>query len=156
MSSPDPASVSFRPYAPSDFNVICQLDRLCFPVGIAYPPEEMAFGLIQPGAFCLVAESSGRVVAFLLACVERRQRGHIITIDIHPDFRRLGLGARLMQLADAHFREHGVARVLLEVACENTSAIRFYEKLGFTEQRVLPNYYRTGADALQMKKQLDG
>ncbi|MBI4460188.1 MAG: GNAT family N-acetyltransferase [Acidobacteria bacterium] len=158
MFSPDESAISIRDYNPSDFLALCALDRLCFAEGISYPPEEMALGLAQRGAFALVAEAvdqilEGRVAGFILAWHQRgRASGHVITIDIHPHFRRQGLGARLMQLAEQRLKASGATDILLEVAVENQSAIRFYEKRGYAIRRRLSNYYRDGSDAYRMSK----
>ncbi len=80
-----------REYAQADFAELCELDRLCFSEGIAYTPQEIALGLRQPGAFALVAEAQERLVAFILVS-QRRALGHIITIDVRPEFRAIGIG----------------------------------------------------------------
>ena len=154
MSSNKTSAFSIRDYHPPDFSALCDLDRLCFPEGIAYPPEEMALGLAQPGAFALVAENSGQVAGFILACRQGRSGGHIITIDVHPDFRRRGLGAQMMELAEQRLKASGATRILLEVWVQNEIAIRFYEKWGYVIRRLLSNYYRNGADAYWMEKKL--
>lgn len=152
MSSNKAISAHIRDYQPADFPALCALDRLCFPEGIAYPPGEMALGLAQPGAFALVAVVAPQVVAFVLACQQKRQLGHITTIDVHPEFRHQGLGTRLMELAQQSLKAKGTARLILEVGVENETAIRFYEKLGYLIRRVLPHYYRDGSDAYLMEK----
>ena len=152
MSSPKAIAFPIRDYQHADFPALCALDPLCFPEGIAYPPEEMALGLAQRGAFALVAESSGQVVGFILAYRRGRPWGHIITIDVHPDFRHQELGTRLMEHAEQRLKESGATRILLEAGVENETAIRFYEKLGYAIRRLLPNYYKDGSDAYLMEK----
>ena len=125
---------------------------MCFAEAIAYAPGEIAEALTQPGTFALVAEQKEEVVAFVLASQGRRLLGHIITIDVHPDFRRRGIGDRLMALAEQHLRQQGATRVVLEVGIYNESAAAFYGERGFVRQRVLPRYYRDGSDAYLMEK----
>ena len=154
MSSDDSALIPIRPYRSSDFQTLCAIDRECFSDQIAYSPEEMALGLIQPGSFSFVAEQDSRIVAFVLACTERRKLGHIITIDVLPAARRLGLGKRLMLLAEETLRERSVERVILEVSVLNEDAIHFYESLGYVNRRIIPQYYTDGTDAFLMEKSL--
>ncbi len=148
--------VRIREYRASDFARICEIDRLCFSDAIAYSPEEVALGLGQPGAFCFVAEQEESVVGFVLACVARRQLGHIITIDVLDSFRRRHLGGRLMERAEQRLSEKGVRRVVLEVDLRNDAALRFYEGRGYVAKRRLPHYYADGADAYLMEKSLPG
>lgn len=151
----DHSRFQIREYRHSDFNALCAIDRMCFSESIAYSPEEMILGLTQPGAFALVAEENGHLGAFALFCLERRHLGHVITIDVLPEFRRLGLGRRLMALGEERLKNHGVSRLVLEVDVCNEQAIAFYERLGFAMRRRLRAYYSNGADALLMEKYLE-
>ncbi|HEY7679017.1 MAG TPA: GNAT family N-acetyltransferase, partial [Terriglobia bacterium] len=107
-----------------------------------------------PGTFAVVAEQDEEVVAFVLVSRRRRLLGHIITIDVHPEFRRRGIGAHLMEMAEQRLRKEGATRVVLEVATHNQPALAFYGARGFVQQRVLPRYYRDGSDAYLMEKAL--
>ncbi len=153
MSSTDSSSLRYREYQPSDFDRLCQLDSLCFPPEIAYSPEEIAAALADPAGFALVAESQEQAVAFVLVGT-RRRLGHIITIDVHADFRRRGIGDQLMELAEERLRQRGATRLILEVAASNEAAIAFYRGRGFALRRLLPRYYRDGSDAHLMEKPL--
>ena len=154
MSSNEAVSFRTREYCPGDFSTLCLLDQMCFPEGIAYTPEEIALGLAQPGAFVLVAEVENQVVAFLLAYQKKRPVGHIVTIDVHPDFRQRGIGYQLMELAEQRLRQGGAMRIVLEVSVENDPALQFYAKLGYLTRRLLPHYYRDASDAYLMEKML--
>ena len=143
-----------REYRPPDFPSLCALDRLCFPEGIAYTPEEIALGLAQRGAFAWVAETEERVVAFVLAYQKKPLIGHIVTLDVHPDFRRQSIGCHLMDRAEQRLRDRGAERIILEVGVQNDTALRFYEKRGYLRQRILRRYYADGSDAYLMEKTL--
>lgn len=154
MLSNDQPRFHIREYQPSDFDALCAIDHQCFSESVAYSSEEMALGLAEPGAFALVAEESGRVSGFALFCHERRDLGHVVTIDILPEFRRKGLGRELMEMGERRLNGDGVSRIVLEVDVRNEQAIGFYERLGFVIRRRLPRYYADGADALLMEKPL--
>jgi ribosomal-protein-alanine N-acetyltransferase len=100
---------------------------------------------------------AARIVGFLVGqCVRVRgeQIGHIITIDILPEARRSGLGTELMALAEKRLAESGCRRISLEVAVDNTGAIAFYQRHGYSIARVIPRYYNGELDALEMDKKL--
>ena len=109
MSSKDRTAPAIRPYRAEDFARLCELDRICFTEGIAYSPEEIWLALAQRGSLAYVAEMRVderlQVMGFVLAHSGRRKTGHIVTIDIHPDCRRQGLGEDLMKTAEAHLRK---------------------------------------------------
>jgi ribosomal-protein-alanine N-acetyltransferase len=162
MSLTDPNGatngVRFRDYEARDFPRLCELDRLCFPLEIAYAPEEIAAALAHPRTFAVVAESptatEDSVIGFVLASRDRASLGHIITIDIHADFRRRGIGERLMEMGEQRLASVGARRVVLEVAIDNEPAIAFYQARGYANRRTLPRYYRDGSDAYLMEKLL--
>ncbi len=76
-----------RDYRPEDFARLCELDRICFPPGIAYTAEEMRFYIEDRRGFTLVAETgtprdpqivggpsedpAREIVGFLIAHLER-------------------------------------------------------------------------------------
>ena len=140
-----------RDYLPGDFATLCEIDRKCFPPGIAYSPEDIEIALLEPGSFVLVGAEGPRIGGFILARRERGGRAHIITIDVLKEQRRSGLGTLLLN--EAH-RRLGNARVILEVAVDNPAAIAFYQKHGYTSLRRLKKYYLDRDDAWQMQKEL--
>ena len=130
------------------------MDRLCFPEEIAYTPEDIALALLQRGAFAFVAKADERAVAFVLAYQKKPLIGHIVTLDVHPDFQRQSIGYHLMERAEQRLRDRGAARIILEVSVANDTALRFYEKRGYLRQRLLPHYYADRSDAYLMEKTL--
>ncbi|NBC35869.1 GNAT family N-acetyltransferase [Novosphingobium sp. FSY-8] len=65
----------------------------------------------------------------------------LLLFAIHPDHRRKGLGARLLQTVIHDQRESGIARFLLEMRAGN-SAEHLYAAHGFTRIGIRPKYYR--------------
>jgi len=127
---------------------------MCFSEGIAYAPEEIALALAQRGAFACVAVVDEQVVAFILAYQKKAQIGHVVTLDVHPDFRRQSIGHHLMERAEERLRQRGAARMILEVAVTNEIAQQFYEKRGYLRQKLLRHYYADRSDAYLMEKAL--
>lgn len=147
-----------RDYQPQDFSTLCEIDRTCFPPGIAYSPEDIAIALAERGVIVVIGEKAKEIAGFVLARrVGRgsaRAWGHIITIDVLPQFRRSGLGLRLMEDVHRRLKEAGAEKVYLETAVDNTPAITFYEKLGYAKVRLLKHYYLNRIDAHLMVKDL--
>lgn len=110
--------------------------------------------MAQRGAFACVAVVDERVVAFVLAYQKKELIGHIVTLDVHPDFRRQSIGHHLMERAEERLRQRGAARIILEVAVTNETAQRFYEKRGYLRQKLLRKYYADRSDAYLMEKAL--
>lgn len=76
---------------------------------------------------------------------------HIVTIASHPDFRRQGLGERLLREMIEQAQQGGATSITLEVRVSNRAARVMYAKWGFVEVGMRPRYYRdNGEDAVLM------
>ena len=125
---------------------------------MAYSRPELAFYMRRAGAFTLVAEGEAdgkpnSVLGFIVA-EARRRSGHIITIDVVAEARRLGVGSALLQSAEDQLRDAGARTVALETAVNNEAAIRFYKQKGYFVEKTVRGYYSGQLDALEMVKEL--
>ncbi|MGB8478635.1 MAG: N-acetyltransferase [Acidobacteriaceae bacterium] len=152
-------SFSIRPAVSQDLDALAAIDALCFPPGIAYPREEIAFLLLNPTVIVLVAERSGVIVG--LAALERRRRarqtsryGELVTIEVLPELRRESIGGALYRTLEVCLREWGGGSIHLHVSVENTAAVAFYRRLGFRVVHRVPQYYLRRIDAWKMEKAL--
>jgi len=75
---------------------------------------------------------------------------HILAIATHPDHRRAGVGAALLEHALAGGHAQGCSIATLEVRRGNAPAIALYQRAGFHTVRVRAGYYSDGEDALVM------
>lgn len=160
MTGNEPAgSIRLRPVRAEDLEDLVRLDRRCFSPEIAYDCLEMIWHLTGPRRFCLLAVPVGGgpppLLGFVIAVAGSGSRsGEIVTIDIDPGHRRLGLGRLLLEAAEEWLTACRNRRVRLQVAVDNESALRFYDRMGYAADRRLPGYYPDGTDALEMVKSL--
>jgi ribosomal-protein-alanine N-acetyltransferase len=152
---------TIREYRKNDFSRLWEIDQKCFPAGISYSQPELLFYMRRPRAFTLVVEVAGAEAAFGndgvtagFIVAEAGRAGHIITIDVLKEFRRNGLGSRLMAAAEERLRSDGCASVILETAVDNEAALAFYKRHQYFLVKTIPQYYATGVDALVLKKDL--
>lgn len=75
---------------------------------------------------------------------------HLISIAVHPDNRRKGLGEAI--LAELEKRSSKDRPLKLEVRQSNAAAIQLYLKLGFMKTGLAEGYYTDGEDAIIMEK----
>jgi [ribosomal protein S18]-alanine N-acetyltransferase len=165
-------SFTIRQFEKGDFETLWRIDQACFDPQLAYSRPELAFYMRRPSAFTLVAESAGNgrmgdggqgseasrgagILGFIVA-EKQRQKGHIITIDVTEEARRLGVGSALLAAAEGRLRENGAVAVDLETAVNNEAAIRFYKQKGYFVERTVRGYYSNQLDALVMEKGLAG
>lgn len=154
-TSPAPAARRppiFREAVPSDLERLWHLDRLCFEPGIAYSRRVLQRFLDLPRAVCVVAEIGPALCGFALAYPQPLDLAHVVTLDVHPSYRRRGLGRRLIESVLERSAAAGAKRAVLEVDVRNSGAIAFYRVLGFRESGRLTSYYGPGLDAFEMRK----
>jgi len=140
-----------RGAAPRDWRRLWRLDQICFERGIAYSQPEIRRFLAFPGAEGVVAEEAGEIAGFALGYPMPPQLGRVVTLDVHPAFRRRGLGRLLMETLIERLAARGAERVTLEVDVRNSGALAFYRAFGFRETGRLPDYYGPGLDAFEME-----
>jgi ribosomal-protein-alanine N-acetyltransferase len=134
-----------------DLNAIRELERVCFPLD-AWPLLEMVGVLSLPTVLRWKALEGERLVAFMAADVRRSQDvAWIATIAVLPDYRRRGLGGRLMTLAEESV---GTRAMRLSARASNREALRLYQERGYEQIDVWPRYYVGGEDAVVMEKVL--
>ena len=132
-----------------DIGAVHEIERLSF----STPWPAHAFEQELKGnrmARYLVARAGERVVAFagiwLMA-----DEAHITTFGVHPDWRRQGIGRRLMLALLELSVEIRARRMTLEVRAGNDPAQSLYRAFGFLVAGRRPRYYSDdGEDALVM------
>ena len=101
----------------------------------------------------IVAKVNGRVVGYAgmwKVCDE----GHITNIAVHPEYRRQGIGNKLVENLILIAEEEGISRMTLEVRRGNCAAQNMYKKHGFVEEGFRKAYYAdNGEDAIIMWKE---
>jgi [ribosomal protein S18]-alanine N-acetyltransferase len=76
---------------------------------------------------------------------------HVATLATHPDFRRLGIGTKLLSHALRHMIDEGARSSFLEVRESNSSAQDMYRKFGYEASGRRPRYYKdNNEDAILM------
>lgn len=80
---------------------------------------------------------------------------HLITIGVHPDFRRRGVGTKLIEFMLGEARKNRVETVSLDVRPSNAAGLKLYEKFGFRQAGVRRRYYQDNdEDALVLSLHL--
>jgi len=163
-----------RQFRKADLDTLWEIDQACFDPQLAYSRPELAFYIRRAGSFTLVAEAAddptddaigdngrsaasnsppAKILGFIVA-ENRRGNGHIITIDVIAEARRLGVGSSLLRAAEEKLVQAGTGAVVLETPVNNLTAIRFYKREGYFVEKTVAGYYSGLLDALVMTKDL--
>lgn len=91
----------------------------------------------------LVAEAGARIVGYIVGEVRDWEFGSppcgwVFGIDVRPDARQHGVGARLLAAVSAGFRRAGVTKVRTMLARDNTLVLSFFRSQGMMAAPVIP------------------
>ena len=133
--------------------MVAELEALCF----ADPWSEKALELLLTdgayGAVCLQDEHIAAYGGILWAPYE----GQITNIATHPDHRRCGMGAAVLEHLIDVARSRDCEQLSLEARVSNIPAISLYERYGFLKMGLRRGFYKHPTeDAYVMCLQLEG
>ncbi|SMC34153.1 Ribosomal protein S18 acetylase RimI [Oscillospiraceae bacterium] len=94
-------------------------------------PEGIEKYLKRNPSTSFVATCDGKVVGVIL-CGHDGRRGIIQHACVSPDYRRLGIGNKLVELALEALKKEGINKVLLVAFKKNEGGNAFWEAQGFT------------------------
>ena len=80
---------------------------------------------------CFVCVEKERIVGVILAGHDGR-RGIIHHLCVDPDFRRMGIGTKLLHLAEEALKKEGIYKIFELVFKDNEAANAFWEEQGYS------------------------
>jgi len=134
-----------------DVPEVAEIENLSF----STPWSEEAFKnevLSNLSAKYVVAKIDGKVVGYggMWIIVDE---GHITNIAVHPEYRGMGVGNKIVDSIIILGRREGASAFTLEVRRTNIIALKLYRKYGFEPVGIRPKYYGdNGEDAIIMWK----
>jgi ribosomal-protein-alanine N-acetyltransferase len=143
-------NVIIRKMTVQDVPVVSQIDRMSF--SLPWPEHSFHYEVSDNRvARCFVAETDDKRVAAMIVSWIVVDELHIATIATHPEFRRQGIGAQILDAALRDASAAGVRRAFLEVRASNEAAQAMYRKFGFEITGRRLKYYKDNSeDAILM------
>jgi [ribosomal protein S18]-alanine N-acetyltransferase len=148
--------VTIRPATAADLDAVVALELTCLGA------DAWSRGLVEQGIAAalptvsyLVAEVDGVVVGHAVVSAAGDD-AELQRIAVDGAYRRRGLAGELLTAVESRAAADGATRLLLEVREDNTTAAAFYESRGFVEVGRRRGYYRDGAAAVVLGKEVDG
>jgi ribosomal-protein-alanine N-acetyltransferase len=119
---------------------LAQLESMAFSRPWSY--DALAEELQNPLAVFFVAEDveTERSLGYI-GMHHILDEGLIANIVVHPGYRRLGIGTRLVNEVIEYAKKHDIRRLTLEVRASNAPAIALYENMGFKKEGVRRGFY---------------
>ena len=132
-------------------DAIAELEKVCF--NDPWSVNSIVSELNNQLSLWLVAVEDGTVAGYV-GSQSVLGWADMMNIAVAPDFRRRGIGERLILELIERLKANDVVCLTLEVRKSNDPAIALYQKLGFAEVGCRPNYYRNPKeDALILRKE---
>uniref|UniRef100_A0A8P0PSK2 N-alpha-acetyltransferase 20 n=2 Tax=Canis lupus familiaris TaxID=9615 RepID=A0A8P0PSK2_CANLF len=124
------------------FNNI-NLDPLTETYGIPFYLQYLAH---WPEYFIVAEAPGGELMGYIMGKAEgsvarEEWHGHVTALSVAPEFRRLGLAAKLMELLEEISERKGGFFVDLFVRVSNQVAVNMYKRLGYSVYRTVIEYY---------------
>lgn len=136
---------NIRKIKTSDMPMIKEIENSSFPKTPYDILTFIAYWISYPDSF-LVYDDGGGEVEVKGYIIFDPYDGHIISIAVDKEFRRMGIGSKLV---DEVLKRAGKAYV--EVRESNEEAIEFYGSLGFEKVDRVPQYYVTEGALIMVK-----
>ncbi|XP_050015511.1 N-alpha-acetyltransferase 20 isoform X1 [Alexandromys fortis] len=117
-----------------------------------------------PEYFIVAEAPGGELMGYIMGKAEgsvarEEWHGQVTALSVAPEFRRLGLAAKLMELLEEISERKGGFFVDLFVRVSNQVAVNMYKQLGYSVYRTVIEYYSASngepdEDAYDMRKAL--
>jgi ribosomal-protein-alanine N-acetyltransferase len=109
----------------------------------------------NPFSHCLIAKQKemGKEGTVGFICFRNlRDESELFKLAVHPRFRKLGIGKKIMEFYLNFCYQEGIRSFFLEVHASNQAAIRLYQLFSYQPSGIRKNFYGGQSDALIMVK----
>ena len=132
---------------------IAALEALCF--SAPWSENSVRSELENPLSLWLIAEEENGAFAGYIGSQTVLGESDMMNLAVAPEYRRLGVGKRLVTALCEALRSAGSESLTLEVRASNEAAKTLYRQLGFEPVGRRPRYYsRPTEDAELYRKEL--
>ena len=129
--------MEIRPITSADLEAVAALERAVFAQPWSAQALQLLCGEMAFGFVCLDGDCAAAYGGMMTVLDE----GQITNIATHPDYRRRGLGAAVVEALLCEARARELSFVTLEVRESNAAAIALYQKFGFVVVGRRPRFY---------------
>lgn len=144
--------MKIRKFVPEDLKRVFEIENMSFQQSYGI---NMFQQLYELGVGFLVIELDEYVIGYVIFWTKYENQGHIISIAVDKNYRRLGAGSKLLLRAISILSLLDISAIYLEVNENNEGAVEFYKRFDFKIDRVVPKYYDNKDGAIVMYLPLD-
>ncbi len=132
------AQIFIRSMNHEDLSIVSNIERQSY----EFPWSHGVFrDCLLAGYQCVALERDAEVVGYSILSVAAGE-AHILNICIHPTYRSMGYGEKLLDEILFRARSSSVRQIFLEVRPSNEHALSLYRKKDFHRVADRPAYYQ--------------
>ena len=145
--------ISIVPFSENHLVAVAELEKLCF--SLPWSREMFADELKSNIAHYLVAIDDKKNTLGYIGMWKILDEGHITNVAVSPNYRRQGIGEKLICELINNAKKFELVMLTLEVRKSNVPAQNLYSKYDFKEVGIRKKYYSdTNEDAIIMTLEL--
>jgi ribosomal-protein-alanine N-acetyltransferase len=147
-------TLEIRLAKPRDGDNMARMSRRLIEAGLpwwCWTPKRVGKAIRSPDTIGIIANLDSALSGFAMMHFGD-ENAHLNLLAVEPAYRRRGIGRDMLDWLDESCLVAGIRRISLEVRADNTSAIRFYESLGYKSGERIPRYYCGEEAALRMTR----
>ncbi|MBQ8026558.1 MAG: ribosomal protein S18-alanine N-acetyltransferase [Clostridia bacterium] len=143
-------NTAIEPMEEEHIEKIAEIEEKCF--SMPWSEKSLREELNNENAHFLAAILESQVIGYIGA-IEICGEADITNVAVLPEYRRCGIGEKLLNFAENGAKGRGCESITLEVRASNTAAISLYQKAGYQQAGTRKNFYeKPTEDALLMTK----
>ena len=132
------SGIDFRQMTESDVDAVVEIENVSF--SLPWSRQSFHDEMQNERAFYLLAVEGERAIGYVGAWLIFDE-AHITNVAILPEYRRRGIGEKLMKQMIEAVKHKGIQSMTLEVRESNFAAQAMYKKFGFEVAGIRKNYY---------------
>lgn len=136
-------SIVYRLLKKEEAPAVLPLETICF--SHPWTLENIESELVKETAIFIGAFYEEQLVGYA-SCYLVQDVAYMNNVGVHPDYRQMGIGEKLMATLEELAGEKGAVVLTLEVRSKNAVAIAMYNKLGYKKHGVRRFFYRDPVD----------
>ena len=141
-------NLTFKQMTQADVDEVVQVEENSF----NHPWSKQSFSeeAANPVAYYLLPLQADEIIGYVGVWFILDE-AHITNVAVLPEYRKQGIGEKMMREILRIAKARGVVAMTLEVRPSNAPALALYHKLGFVSEGIRKQYYEdNGEDAIIM------
>ncbi len=148
------SQLKLRQAVVDDVPELVKIENACFQID-RMSPRSFKWMIQKANGQLFVAETQEGLAGYILILYHRGTHlARIYSLAVLPTIRKLGVGQKLLEIAEKAAVERDCIYMRLEVHLKNKGAIALYEKNGYRRFGLLKDYYEDHSDALRYEKRI--